>query len=352
MKTMNARFPSGALIRAVTCPLLFFLATAANAQKVPDPLEAYAARVDAAVDAGLDYLASVQKEDGSFPGGVGRTAGVVGLCGMAFLSKGYTPAEGRHSDTINRCIDYCLSIREEKSGYMGAFDGKMYSHNIATLFLLESSGMTDKKRQEKLDKAIAEAIKLIVSAQQVNKDGSFRGGWRYYPTSADSDLSCSGWAIMALRSARLNGVSVPDKAVKDAADYLDRRFDPHRGTFGYQDTAGYNVTLTGAGLLCLELTGHHGEPKTFKAGDHLLSGFYYTSQAMFQLGGKYWERFAPWMYDFWLPKQARDGSWRGGGGQWGPDDKPYYTALSILAFTVPYRQLPIYQRDETVDEEK
>jgi hypothetical protein len=23
----------------------------------------------------------------------------------------------------------------------------------------------------------------------------------------------------------------------------------------------------------------------------------------------------------------------------------------ILAFTVPYRQLPIYQRDETVDEE-
>jgi len=25
--------------------------------------------------------------------------------------------------------------------------------------------------------------------------------------------------------------------------------------------------------------------------------------------------------------------------------------MMVLAFTVPYRQLPIYQRDETVDEE-
>jgi hypothetical protein len=29
----------------------------------------------------------------------------------------------------------------------------------------------------------------------------------------------------------------------------------------------------------------------------------------------------------------------------------YGTAMMTLAFTVPYRQLPIYQRDETVDEE-
>jgi len=28
----------------------------------------------------------------------------------------------------------------------------------------------------------------------------------------------------------------------------------------------------------------------------------------------------------------------------------FQTALVVLAFTVPYRQMPIYQRDETVDE--
>ena len=56
--------------------------------------------------------------------------------------------------------------------------------------------------------------------------------------------------------------------------------------------------------------------------------------------------FSDWMYDYWIPRQAPDGRW-----DVGEDNCPYYqTALVVLAFTVPYRQLPIYQRDETVDE--
>ncbi len=337
----------------------------ARAQKAPDPLESYALRVDAAVDAGLAYLASEQEEDGSFPGTYGKTCGIVGLAGMAFLSKGHTPGQGMHGETLNRCIDYCLAMQDPKSGYMGHKNGKMYSHNIATLFLLETSGMTDPERQQRLDRGIAAAIKLILTAQQREKSEQHRGGWRYTPTSKDSDLSCSGWAVMAIRSARLNGVNVPDKAFEDAAAYLARNFDPRKGSFGYQDTQSRHVTLTGAGLLCLELTGHHGEERTFKAGDLLLEvheklpsqqyfvyGLYYASQATFQLGGKYWERFAPWMYDYWLPKQSEDGSWQGEKRHWQPREKSYYTALSVLAFTVPYRQLPIYQRDETVDEQE
>jgi hypothetical protein len=52
------------------------------------------------------------------------------------------------------------------------------------------------------------------------------------------------------------------------------------------------------------------------------------------------------MYRTWMPKQGSDGGW---GGQ--EVSRSYSTALMLLAFTVPYRQLPIYQRDETVDEE-
>jgi len=75
-------------------------------------------------------------------------------------------------------------------------------------------------------------------------------------------------------------------------------------------------------------------------------GNYYNAQAMFQLGGKYWETYADWMYETYLKKQKDDGSWysREAG-------QVYGTAMMTLAFTVPYRQLPIYQRDETVDEE-
>ena len=40
-------------------------------------------------------------------------------------------------------------------------------------------------------------------------------------------------------------------------------------------------------------------------------------------------------------------------GSWVEEENsaPYNTSLLVLAFTVPYRQLPIYQRDETVDED-
>jgi hypothetical protein len=66
---------------------------------------------------------------------------------------------------------------------------------------------------------------------------------------------------------------------------------------------------------------------------------------MFQIGGRYWAEYANWMYETYLAKQGSDGSWdsRDAGSIYG-------TAIMTLAFTVPYRQLPIYQRDETVDE--
>jgi hypothetical protein len=54
---------------------------------------------------------------------------------------------------------------------------------------------------------------------------------------------------------------------------------------------------------------------------------------------------AAWMYDTYLGKQGEDGSWNSR-----EAGRIYGTAMMTLAFTVPYRQLPIYQRDETVDE--
>ena len=74
-------------------------------------------------------------------------------------------------------------------------------------------------------------------------------------------------------------------------------------------------------------------------------GNYYNAQATFQIGGRYWSEYAAWMYDTYLGKQDEDGSWdsREAG-------RIYGTAMMTLAFTVPYRQLPIYQRDEPVDE--
>ena len=340
--------------------LVFGMATL-RADLAVNVFSKYQAEVDQTVEDGLTYLLNIQNEDGSFLGTMGESTGVVALSGMAFLSVGHTPGYGPYGEAINLCIDFILDHQDHqgvlhngKSGH-----GPMYSHNISTLFLSEVSGMLDPARQKKVEESLGRAMNVIIKAQQVPKEERHRGGWRYKPNSNDSDLSCSGWALMALRSAKLNGAVVPDSAIEEAVAYVFRNHGKDKGTFGYQNGSSHVVTLTGAGLLCLELCGEHGNEETYRAGDYILNtleqlpnedhgsyGNYYNAQAMFQLGGKYWEKYADWMYTFWPKQQKEDGSFTGR-----RDGTVYNTTVTILALTVPYRQLPIYQRDETVDEE-
>jgi len=336
---------------------------AASAQGIKDDVFAqYRSEVDKTVERGLEFLASRQQPEGHYNDQYGKSSGIAGLVGMAFLSKGHLPGLGPYGDTLNRCIDYVLTS-QQKNGLLDRGDsghGPMYSHNIGTLFLSECSGMVDAQRQDRIEEVLGEATKLLLRAQAVPKDVNNAGGWRYKPESNDSDLSCSGWALMALRSAKLNGAPVPDEAIEKAVKYVLSKHDEREGRFGYTNTESHADTLTGCGLLCLELCGYHGNASTFKAGEYILNSYsklpqsshelygnYYNAQGMFQLGGKYWRKYAEWMYTYYLPRQKADGSWQGRDG-----GTIYGTAMVILSFTVPYRQLPIYQRDETVDEER
>ncbi len=317
-------------------------------------------RVDRAIERGLEYLSENQLATGNYPGNHGETAAIPALAGMAFLSVGIVPGEGKYGENVNRIIDYVLSIADERS-YLGVKgNGRMYAHSIATLFLSEVSGMVDARRQEKIDAVLPGATRILLDAQAVKKIERHRGGWRYEPHSKDSDMSCSGWALMSLRSARLNGAAVPIEAINSAVEYVKRHHDKDQGSFGYQDGKRNAETLSGAGILCLELCGEHNDPASLRAARYLsqkyknlvrnhrgIYGVYYTSQGLFQIGGEHWRNFAEWMYETWIPRQHPDGSWNKGE----ENSVPYQTAMVILAFTVPYRQLPIYQRDETVDED-
>lgn len=88
------------------------------------------------------------------------------------------------------------------------------------------------------------------------------------------------------------------------------------GGFSYMPSMGNpTASMTGVALLCLELCGEHGNEDCAAAGEFILSrppvmttadgrpeyfryyAFYYCGQAMFQLGGKYWNEFAPMMYE-------------------------------------------------------
>ncbi len=327
-----------------------------RAQEEDDPLAQYEDRVDAAVDRGLGYLAAKQEADGSWPSGWGKNTGITSLCVMAFLAKGHTPGTGPHGEVINRGVDFILDSRQQNGMLIGPgrSQGPMYSHSIATLMLSEVAGMLDPEREERASAAVADALRIILAAQQVPKLDVFKGGWRYQPNSADADISTTGWPLLALRSARNNGAPVPKEAIDYALEFV-MRCRTRDGGFAYQPGQGAGAARTGVGLLCLELCGRHRNEAAVAAGDWLLKkpptqpgerwyyyGIYYCSQGMFQLGDDYWVPFAERMYETLLAKQQPDGSWPKGSAN--RERECYTTAMAVLAMSVPYCQLPIYQR--------
>ena len=350
------RRPSTRLVLAVATAAVVLCATPAPTDEASDSLARYDKPLDMAIDRALAFLAKNQTKDGSFfsKGYRGSTA-VTSVSVMAFLAKGHTPGVGPYGEIINRGIDYVLS-QQRKNGMLIGPGGRMYSHGISTLMLSEASGMVDAERQKRLEKALGKALQLILSAQKIPKSGVHIGGWRYMPHSRDSDISCSGWQLMSLRSARNNGTTVPKEAIDKAVKYIFalRCSD---GGFGYNGPGGPGLARTGTALLCLELCGQHGHKATVAAGEwilkrlpkkygqgHFFYGLYYCSQGMFQLGGKYWQVWAQYMYETMLKLQKKDGSWPVGGGNSAKAGACYCTAMSVLAMSVSYRQLPIYQR--------
>jgi hypothetical protein len=323
-------------------------------------------QIDESIERALQYLATVQQPDGSFDASSGSYPGLTGLGAMCFLANGHVPGPSKYGKVMNRAIDWVIAKGEKNNNtglLSGGGGGQMYSHGLCTLFLTEVSGMVDRPRQAKIDALLPKAVQVILTSES-------NGGWSYVPGGVKSDglakkdwygggnagdLSISGWQLMSLRGARLNGARIPPEAIDAAVKYVLRHHDPEEGTFGYQGKSDHAKTLTGAGILCLELCGQHDEARTRKAAHFLMNNFetlpgeangtyglYYTSQGLFQLGGTPWRRFSHWMYTYYMGTQKSDGSWG--------DVKN--TAFVTLAFAVPYRMLPIYQRDETVDEDQ
>jgi len=337
---------------------LLFCAARARADEASPELARYDAMIDKSVDSALAYLAGKQLKDGSFECPMQGNSGVTSLCVMAFLARGNTPGRGPYGQTINRGVDFVLAHQNDAGMLVGptVSHGPMYSHLISALMLSEVSGMVDPARQKLIDAALAKATKLTLAAQRLAKSPIHQGGWRYQHTSADSDMSVTGWALMGLRSCRGNGAPVPGQAVEDALNFVMNCRCPDGG-FGYTGPAEPLLARTGTALLCLELSGRHGDKAAVAAGDWILAnlpkrfggtnfyyGVYYCTQGMFQLGGDYWRRWAACMYEIMLKGQQPDGSWPAGESAEAVGGACYSTAMAALAISVSYRQLPIYQR--------
>lgn len=326
--------------------------------------------VDISVQRAIEWLRSKQREDGAILDRSHDTT-MTALSIMAMASVGVQPLDASPAgQSMQRALEFVLRAdRVDEKGYFGDRDGsRMYGHGIITLMLTEMLGMGTSKEQDQLiHERCQKAIDVILSAQKTRKPVQARGGWRYTPAAADADLSVSVWQLMALRSAKNDGLDVPASAIADAVEYLrrsyasplDRNGLPEKKASGFCYEPNQNnptFTMTAAGLLAMQVCGEYESPLTVGAADWLLThppqwkerfasyGTYYYSQGMYQRGGEHAETAEKLVREMLLPKQAADGSWTAENGEERNHGAVYGTAMAVLSLSVKYHFLPIYQK--------
>lgn len=326
--------------------------------------------IDAAVSRGIAFLVSQQKKEGAITDR-GHENAMTALAIMAMASAGHQPADSSPEGVaMARGLKFLLSDgRQDPQGYFGASDGsRMYGHGIVSLMLTEMLGMgTDPEMDTKIHDSCQKAIDLIVRSQGVKKGANARGGWRYTPDAGDSDLSVSVWQLMALRSAKNDGLDVSSKTIDNAIEYLKRSFTSPLNSNGYPrdlkngfsyepNGGGPSFTMTSAGLLAMQVCGQYESPLVAGSSDWLLEhppqwndrfilyGLYYYAQGMHQRGGVHAEKASKLVSELLLAKQKGNGSWESSGGEEQNAGSVYCTSMAILSLSVKYHYLPIYQR--------
>ena len=346
-------------------------------------------QVERSIERALAWLAKQQEADGSFDAPGTAQPAATSFAIMAYLSKGHLPGEGPYGKQIDKAIDYVLGMQQSNGLLASGSDGPTvsvetqfqggtipassktanYNHAIAGLMLTEVYGTTDRVRAAKLKPAIVKALNFSRRVQTQPKASPLdKGGWRYLNSSSygDSDLSVTSWQLMFFRSARNAEFTVPKEFVDDAIGYVLRCWHDPQGIFYYKQTGSdqrWSRGMVGAGIVSLAMAGQHqtrisqraGEwlmarpfqrfGETVGGGDRFFYSAYYCSQAMAQLGGRYWKQFFPNLVNVLLQSQQSSGEWPAE--PYGSDrsfGNTYTTAMAVLSLTPPLQLLPVYQR--------
>ncbi|MGB7160868.1 MAG: prenyltransferase/squalene oxidase repeat-containing protein [Tepidisphaeraceae bacterium] len=320
----------------------------------PAPPATLPARAETAIDLALLNLERHQHADGHFQSD--PKLAVTALTLTSYIACGHAPDLGRHGATVRRAIDYLVKSAPD-DGYFGKVDGsRMYGQGIVVTALCEAYGLEhDAARRAAMRAVLVKALKVILDAQAVKKDPAHAGGWRYEPTSADSDLSVTAWNAIALRAARDIGLDVPASAVDGAVAYVARCHRPESHGFAYQPGAEPSIAMTAAGMISLSLLAGADRPEIASGAkflrEHPMTDatrfpyytLYHASQAAHRAGGETWTTISRAAQERLLRTQLPSGAWPQSTSPEEPGEI-YATAMAVLTLSVPNAVLPLYQR--------
>ena len=351
-------------------PQAYSLRTAPNRSQVARRLGA-SPQTEAAIQAALLWLAENQEPDGrwsvrrhgggreSYEAGRDRQGagsqadtGITGLALLALTANGNTHLEGTYRANVRRGIELLLRVQAPDGNLAGQAEVYefMYCHAMATLALSEVMGMSgDQRLREPLQRAVA----YIVAAQDPSG-----GGWRYR-AGDPGDTSQLGWQLMALKSAELAGLVVPDTTWHRAARFLESvSGGNYRGLASYRPGERFSRSMTAEALACREFLGLLPSIHTSReAADYLLGElpgesdpgnlyyWYYATMALYSLQGPHWNPWSGALQKTLLSTQRRAGPLAG---SWDPTTRwdgyggrVYSTAMAALCLQAYYRFLPM-----------
>lgn len=302
---------------------------------------------------------------------------------LAFLGAGNTHKTGDYAKVVDKAAQALMRLQDPSGNFFRGprADDALYCHAQCTMAMCELYALT---KDSTLRDACTKAVKYIVEAQ--DPDPIRGGGWRYRPRS-DSDTSVTGWMVMALQSAKNAELDVPQDCLDRISLYLDKAalgteplINPMTGEvltaakarsdfgskYAYQPGLDHDRVMTAEGLLCRMYLGWtHNDPRLMSGCEWLLANhppkwsdrdvyfWYYATQTMFHMEGKFWKDWNDQLKQMLVFRQEKAGPERG---SWDPLDNEgpdlwsmhkhggrlYVTCLSAYMLEVYYRHLPLY----------
>ena len=307
-----------------------------------------------AIIAAIEWLSKVQEEDGrwdtrKYQAETDYDVGGTALALLCYYGWGARHDQlGKYQNNVKNALSWLLKQQREDGSL--ARRGMMYSHAIATIALCEAYGIT---KDQQIKSAAVAAINYTINSQHQQ-----RGGWRYSP-GQDSDTSVTGWQFMALHSARMAGIEIPERPFELARRWLDFAGGGEKGgLYGYQSPKDISRAMVATGMFCRQLDLVPPSNEKMVESANLMKRYpirnnnpdlyyvYYGTLALYQHQGSIWEEWNNNLKEILPEIQIKTGelagSWdlsrsntKGGG-------RIASTTLSILSLEVYYRILPMY----------
>ena len=217
-------------------------------------------------------------------------------------------------------------------------------------------------RDEAFAEPAARAVKYAVEAQGAN------GAWRYEP-GKDGDMSVTGWYVVALQSAQMAGMKVPQSTFDSINSFLELVATDKGTRYGYRrdnmakPASPVTASVSAEGLLCRQYLGWAQKDPRLVEGLELLVAenpldfekdkdfyaWYYITQVAHHAEGDVWTRWNDRLRDV-LPasqvaKGPEKGSWDPSLDKWGHiGGRLYATCFCTFMLEVYYRHMPIYAK--------